>query len=63
MGFNNSTYSRIRIGSAPPPTTLDTSDLKRLPFRPYVPAPSVIVHRPGSLDYRGIPSLAEKERS
>lgn len=62
MGFNNSTYSRNRIGSAPPPATLDTTDLKRLPFRPYVPMPSVIVHREGSLDYRNIPSLAERAK-
>lgn len=60
MGFNNSTYSRNRIGSAPPPATLDTADLKRLPFRPYVPAPSVIVHRPEVKFWASLPSLIDK---
>lgn len=31
MGFNNSTYSRNRIGSAPSVAALDTADLKRPP--------------------------------
>jgi len=63
MGFNNSTYSRTRIGSTPPTPSLDTADLKRLPFRPYVPAPSVIVHRVEAEFWRSVPSLMDKSRS
>ena len=57
--FNNSAHKCINPKDF---KEVDTSDLPRAPFRPYIPAPSVIVHRPGSLEYRNLPSLAERAK-